>query len=78
MAVNHLAYRTVLQLIKAFKEMDHYYLQRVFHVATVHTDGEFAPLKTLIESMSGGPLVNLMSDNEHVPEIERRIRAVME
>jgi hypothetical protein len=73
-AVNHLADRTVPQIFKAFKEMYQYYLPRGFHITTVHADGEFAPLKTLIEDMPGGPMVNLVSSNEHVPEIERRIR----
>jgi hypothetical protein len=58
--------------------MYQYYLQRGFHITTVHADGEFAPLKTLIEAMPGGPMVNLASANEHVPEIERRIRVVKE
>jgi hypothetical protein len=77
-AVNHLADRTVPQILKAFKEMYKYYLQRGFHIMKVHADGEFAPLKTLIESMTGGPMVNLESANEHVPAIERRIRVVKE
>jgi hypothetical protein len=77
-AVNHLADRTVPQILKAFKEMYQYYLQRGFHITTVHADGEFAPLKTLIEDMPGGPMVNLASANEHVPEIKRRIRVVKE
>jgi hypothetical protein len=77
-AVNHLADRTVLQIFKDFKEMYQYYLQRGFHITTVHADGEFAPLKTLIEDMPGVPMVNLASANEHVPKIERRIRVVKE
>jgi hypothetical protein len=44
----------------------------------VHADGEFAPLKSLIESIPGGPMVKLASANEHVPEIKRRIRVVKE
>jgi hypothetical protein len=32
----------------------------------------------LIEAIPGGPMVNLASANEHVPEIERRIRVVKE
>jgi hypothetical protein len=76
--VNHLADRTVPQIFKAFKDMYQYYLQRGFHINTVHTYGEFAPLKPLIESMPGGPMVNLASANEHVPDIERRIRVVKE
>jgi hypothetical protein len=75
-AINNLVDRTVPQIFKAFKEMYQYYLQCGFHIITVHVDGEFAPLKTLIEAMSGGPMVNLISANEHVPEIERRIRVV--
>jgi hypothetical protein len=57
--------------------MYQYYLQRGFHIKTVHADGEFAPLKPLIESMPG-PMVNLASVNEHISEIERRIRVVKE
>jgi hypothetical protein len=41
-------------------------------------DGEFAPLKVLIESLPGGPMVNLASPNEHVPEIEWQIWVVKE
>jgi hypothetical protein len=77
-AVNHLADRTVPKIFKAFKEMYQFYLQRVFHITTVYADGEFAPLKTLIEAMPGVPMVNLASANEHVPEIERRIWVVKE
>jgi hypothetical protein len=58
--------------------MYQYYLHRGFHIMTVHADSEFAPLKTLIEAMTGAPMVNLESSNEHVPEIERRIRVVKE
>jgi hypothetical protein len=76
-AVNHLADRTVLQIFQAFKEQYQYYLHRGFRITTVHGDGEFEPLKTLIESMPSGPMVNLASSNEHVPEIERRIRVVV-
>jgi hypothetical protein len=77
-AVNNLADRLVPQIFKTFKEMYHYYLQRGFHIKTVHADGEFAPFKPLIESMPGGPMVNLASANEHVPEIERIMRVVKE
>jgi hypothetical protein len=77
-AVNHLADRTVPQIFKTFKEVYQYYLQRGFHIKTVHTDSEFVPLKPLIESMPGGPMVNLASANEHVTEIEQRTRVVKE
>jgi hypothetical protein len=77
-AVNHLADHTVLQMFKASKEIYQYYLQRGFHITVVHADGEFAPLKPLIESIPGGPVVNLASANKHVPKINRRIRVVKE
>jgi hypothetical protein len=77
-AANHLADRTVPQIFKSFKEMYHYYLHHGFHITTVHADGEFAPLKTLIKAMPGGTMVNLASANKHVPEIERRVRVVKE
>jgi hypothetical protein len=77
-AVNHLTDRTVPHIFKTFKEMYQYYLQRGFHIMMVHADGEFTPLKTLIEAITGGPMFNLVSVNEHVPEIERRIRVVKE
>ena len=77
-AVNHLANRTVPEIFKAFREIYQYYLQRGFRITTVHADGEFAPLKGLIDQMPGGPTTNLASSNEHVPEIERRIRVVKE
>jgi hypothetical protein len=54
-AVNHLADRTVQKIFKAFKEMYQYYLQRGFHITTVHADGEFAPLKTLIKACQVAP-----------------------
>ena len=77
-AVNHLANRTVPHIFKAFKKIYLYYLHRGFRITTVHVDGEFEPLKPLIEAIPGGPFVNLASANEHAPEIERRVRVVKE
>ena len=42
----------------------------------VHSDGEFAPLQSLVASLSGVPLINMASANEHVPEIKQKIRVV--
>ena len=77
-AVNHLADRTIKTIFKAYEEIHRFYLNRGFHISTLHVDNEFAPLQVLIQSMSGGPKVNLTSASEHVPEIERRIRVVKE
>ena len=56
-AVNHLANRTIPHIFKAFKEIYSYYLQRGFQITVLHVDSEFAPLKILIESRPGGPVV---------------------
>ena len=77
-AVHHLGNRKIPEIFKQFKKIYAYYLQRGFRITTVSADGEFAPIKELIESILGGPSVNLTSANEHVPEIERRIRVVKE
>jgi hypothetical protein len=77
-AINHLADRMVPQIFKAFKEIYQYYLQHSFHITMVHSDGEFSPLNPLIESITGGPVVNLASANDHVPDIERFIHVVEE
>ena len=50
-----------------------YYLKRGFQITTLHVDGEFAPLQSLIHVMSGKVRVNLESASEHVTEIERQI-----
>jgi hypothetical protein len=63
-AINHLTDRTVPQVIMAFKEIYQYYLQCGIRITMVHANGEFAPLKVLIESLLGGPMVNLASPNE--------------
>jgi len=70
MTTNHLANHTVPEIFKAFKEIYQYYLQRGFHITTVRADGKFEPLAALIAALPGGPMVNLASANEHVPEIE--------
>jgi hypothetical protein len=52
---------------------------RGFQIVFVKGDGEFKPLKDLIESeLFGGPTMNLRSANEHMPEIERKIRVIKE
>jgi hypothetical protein len=76
--VNHLASRKLVDVFKAFQEMYSVYLRRGFRITTLHVDGEFAPLQVLVNDMPNGPRVNLASANEHVPEIERRIRVVKE
>ena len=72
--VNHLSSQIVPGISKAFKEVYQYYLHCGFRITTVHADGEFGPLKILIESLPGGPLINLASENKHAPNVERKTR----
>ena len=58
--------------------MCHFYKRRGFKIRTVHTDGEFEPLKRMVEAKPNAPTINLAVANEHVPEIERLIRVVKE
>ena len=76
--VNHLVNCTVPEYFKYFKEVYQYYLQPGLRIAPVHADGNFDPLNILIESLPGGPLVNLASANKHVPDIKQRISVVKE
>ena len=41
-------------------------------------DDDFGPLEILIESLPGGPLVNISSANENDPDIERKFIVVKE
>ena len=68
-AVNHLANGTVPQIFAAFKKIYQYYMHHGFPTTTVHSGGEFAPLQPLVASLLGGPMINLASANDHVPEI---------
>ena len=54
------------------------YRRRGFRITHLHVDGQFEPLREMIESMPGGPVVVVANDNEHVPAIERRIRMAKE
>ena len=76
--VNYLENCTVPLISKAFKEIYQYYLHRGFCITTVNADRKFGPLKILIESLIGGPLVNLATANKHIPDIKRKIRVVKE
>ena len=53
-------------------------MYRGFRITAVHSEGEFSPLQALVASLPGGPMINLESANEHVPEIELKIRVVKE
>ena len=69
-AVSHLPDRKVESIMKAYKMIHVFYMQRGFRIVAVEADGEFAPLKPMIEALPGGPRVNLTARGEHVPGIK--------
>jgi hypothetical protein len=79
LSVTHMSDRKAPTIFKALKNMHNFYLQRGFQIVFIKGDGEFKPLQDLIQSeLFGGPTLNLASANEHVPEIERKIRVIKE
>jgi hypothetical protein len=55
-----------------------YYLQQVFQIVFIKGDGEFAPLEAWMATVYGVLMLNLVSANEHVPEIEQKIWVIKE
>ena len=76
--MSHLPGRSKKPIFQAFKELFRFYICHRFRISTVHADGEFAPLKLMIEGIPGGPYFNVTAANKHTPDIERRIRVVKE
>ena len=46
--VSHLSVRSNGQIFQAFKEVFRFYIPHEFQITTVHSGGEFAPLKPMI------------------------------
>ena len=61
--VSHLPGRSKKQIFQAFKELFIFYIRHGFRISTVHADGEFAPLKPIIECMPGVPYANVTAAN---------------
>ena len=77
-SATHLVNRKLESVYNAFKEVYAFYRRRGFKITTVSADGEFEPLAALLAADPNAPNINLASQGGHVPEIERRIRAVKE
>ena len=78
LSVTHLQNRKIETIFKALKAMNNYYLQCGFQIVFIKGDGEFKPLVDMMSELYGAPKLNLSSANEHVPEIERKIRVIKE
>ena len=70
----HLKDLKIKTIFLAFLAVYKFYLRGVFRIKIIHVDNEFGPMKPLINKLNVGPTINLAAANEHVPEIERRIR----
>ena len=77
-SITHLSNRKLDTVYKVFKSLYKFYLQRGFRIIEVYADNEFRPLQLLVSDMPRGLTFNIASANEHVPDIERRIRVVKE
>ena len=56
--------------------MHNYYLQCGFQIVFMKGDSEFKSLEDRMLELYGGPILNLVSANEHVPEIEWKIHVI--
>jgi hypothetical protein len=63
-------------LIAAIKQVRGAYLKRGFNITHILADGQFEPLRGDVANL--GITLNIVSRDEHVPEIERYIRTVKE
>ena len=60
---NRLVNCTVPEIFNDFKDVQYNYIHCGFRITTLHADGEYGTLNILIESIPGGPLVNLDAEN---------------
>ncbi len=74
----HLSNRKALTIFNALKSMCSRYLQQGFQVVFIKGEGQFAPLEAWMATVYGAPKLNLAGANEHIPEIERKIRVIKE
>lgn len=63
-------------LFKCLKQVVGHYHQRGFRVTDVLMDGQFEPLRGDLATL--GINLNIAANDEHVPEVERRIRTLKE
>ena len=72
--VEFLSSRTAKNLARHIDQIAQLYARGGFRVGTVLMDNEFEKLRPLVPTLS----INTTAANEHVPEIERRIRLIKE
>ena len=77
-AVHHLQNRKIPVIFQALLKFYSHYLRRGFKVTQINADPEFEALRSHLATIKQGPELNVASTDEHVPEIERRIRVIKE
>ena len=77
-SISHFPTYKSRKIFKALLCIYVFYLKRGFQITTVHANGEFSTMQELIAEILSGPMVNLMSANEHAPKIEWQIWVVKE
>jgi hypothetical protein len=74
--VENIPTRKMAQLVQATRNVQKLYQLRGFKVEAAMMDGEFDAIRG--DLLGAGIKLNITSANEHVPEIERRIRVIKE
>jgi hypothetical protein len=74
--VEALKSRKLKELLAAIKSVKRIYNLRGFKITSAHVDNEFEPMRGDLQELGIG--LNVVSADEHVPEIERYIRTVKE
>ena len=74
--VEMIANRRADTVLNSIKSVLHIYKQRGFNVSHLLMDGEFEPLRGALAGL--GIQLNMVTNQEHVPEVERYIRTLKE
>ena len=74
--VEMIANRQMGTILNGIKAVTQIYQQRGFNISNILLDGEFEPLRGSLATM--GIQLNVATNNEHVPEVERYICTIKE
>jgi hypothetical protein len=74
----HLQNKSGPSLALAFTEIFTIYQRRGFQIRMVYGDGDFEPMRAMIEGLPGNPKLDVTAASEHVATVERKIRVVKE
>ena len=72
----HIKNQQGMTIFNGIRAVHRIYLQHGFRIRNAFMDGQFEPLRGNLAEL--GILLNMASNNKHVPEIERQIQTVKE